>query len=144
MQTSPTQPLDINISAPKPQRTFWQEETPSFDDVLDILNPLQHIPVISNLYQAESGDGSSAGANIAGGALFGGALGALAALFNEIMETETGNNIGGHLLSMFTGESTPAVQTAQAELPQEAQPHFVSASRHSAINRYVSVQNLWA
>jgi len=52
--------------------TFW--------DFLDIINPLQHIPGISSLYRAVTGDEIGSVAKIAGGTLFGGPLGAASSL----------------------------------------------------------------
>ncbi|HAJ89919.1 MAG TPA: hypothetical protein DCM27_02730 [Rhodospirillaceae bacterium] len=48
-----------------------------FADIVDIVNPLQHIPVVSNLYQSATGDTMGAIAQIVGGAIFGGPVGAL-------------------------------------------------------------------
>lgn len=47
-----------------------------FGDLLDILNPLQHIPIVGNLYRKATGDEIGAAARVAGGALFGGPIGA--------------------------------------------------------------------
>ena len=44
-----------------------------FSDILDIVNPLQHIPLVSNLYQSATGDTMGAIAQIVGGGVFGGA-----------------------------------------------------------------------
>lgn len=46
-------------------------------DVIDMINPLQHIPIVSNLYQSATGDKIGSVAMIVGGAIFGGPLGAL-------------------------------------------------------------------
>lgn len=48
-----------------------------FSDIVDIVNPLQHIPVVSNLYQSATGDTMGAIAQIVGGGIFGGPVGAL-------------------------------------------------------------------
>lgn len=48
-----------------------------FSDVIDMINPIQHIPIVSNLYQSATGDKIGAVAMIIGGAIFGGPLGAL-------------------------------------------------------------------
>ena len=48
----------------------------NFRDVLDLVNPLQHIPVVGNLYRHLTGDIAAPAIRIAGGALFGGPLGA--------------------------------------------------------------------
>ena len=51
----------------------------TFGDVLDVLNPLHHIPVLGNIYRKISGDTIAPAARIGGGALFGGPLGAAVA-----------------------------------------------------------------
>lgn len=48
----------------------------SFRDVLDLVNPLHHIPVVGNVYRELTGDTLAPGIRVAGGALFGGPLGA--------------------------------------------------------------------
>ncbi len=50
----------------------------TFADVIDIVNPLQHIPILSTFYRKLTGDTIDPAIRIAGGALFGGPLGALA------------------------------------------------------------------
>jgi hypothetical protein len=76
----------------------------SFADLLDVINPLQHIPGISTAYQALTGDTMSAGAQIAGGALFGGPIGFIASIANAISEQETGKDIGSNLFATVTGK----------------------------------------
>src|SRR3546814_6236130 len=44
----------------------------TFGDFLDIINPLQHIPLVSTLYRAITGDEISPHARILGATLFGG------------------------------------------------------------------------
>ena len=48
----------------------------TFRDVLDLINPIQHIPLLGNLYRRLTGDIIDPAIRIAGGALYGGALGA--------------------------------------------------------------------
>ena len=76
----------------------------SFGDLLDIVNPLQHIPVISSIYRAITGDTIGTGAQLAGGALFGGPMGFIGAIANAIIEGETGHDIGGNLFAAATGK----------------------------------------
>ena len=45
------------------------------DDVLDAINPLQHLPIISTLYRAITGDHIDTVPNMVGGAIYGGVLG---------------------------------------------------------------------
>lgn len=72
--------------------TFW--------DFLDIINPLQHIPVISTFYRSITGDEIDPAAKIAGGALYGGPIGAIASLIDVAVEHGTGKDIGEHALAM--------------------------------------------
>lgn len=62
----------------------------SFWDVLDVINPLQHIPILSTLYRESTGDTISAAANIAGGTLFGGPIGGGVAAASEIAQDAFG------------------------------------------------------
>jgi len=43
-----------------------------FSTLLDVINPLQHIPLVSTLYREITGDEISPSARILGGGLFGG------------------------------------------------------------------------
>ena len=76
----------------------------SFADILDVINPLQHIPVVSTLYREMTGDTLSAGARIAGGALFGGPLGLFASIIDAAIEEETGGDIGKNLFAAASGK----------------------------------------
>jgi hypothetical protein len=58
----------------------------NFRDVLDLINPLQHIPIIGNIYRSLTGDLAAPAIRIAGGALFGGALGAAFAAANVALK----------------------------------------------------------
>lgn len=69
-----------------------QAETFSFSDALDIVNPLQHIPVIGWIYREISGDTMGAPASIAGGALFGGPIGFAGALLSAAFESLSGES----------------------------------------------------
>jgi len=75
----------------------------SFGDLLDVINPLQHIPVVSTIYRELTGDTISAGAQIAGGALFGGIFGFGASIINAIVENETGKDIGANVYAAVSG-----------------------------------------
>ncbi len=76
-------------------------DTPSFKDVLDTINPLQHIPVISTIYRAITGDEPTASARLAGGALYGGPIGLVGELINCAIEDHTGKDVGDHMVAMI-------------------------------------------
>lgn len=72
----------------------------SFGDVLDIVNPLQHLPVVGALYRSITGDEASPGAKLAGGAIYGGPIGLASAMINNAIEETTGDDVMGHMLAM--------------------------------------------
>lgn len=52
------------------------EDGLTFRDLLDIVNPLHHVPLLGNVYRRVTGDVIDPAIRIAGGALFGGPIGA--------------------------------------------------------------------
>lgn len=88
--------------------------------VIDIVNPLQHLPVISTIYRHVTGDDINAVARVAGGALFGGPIGAVASVANVAVEGATGKDIGENLIAMVMPEdSEDRIMLAQAALRSE-------------------------
>lgn len=71
--------------------------------VIDVINPLQHIPVISTLYRHLTGDEISPAARIAGDTLYGGPIGTVVALADVATQETTGRDIGGNVMAMVTG-----------------------------------------
>jgi hypothetical protein len=95
----------------------------SFWDLLDVVNPLQHIPIVGSVYRAVTGDEIAAPARIAGGMLYGGVVGLVASVTSLAVERESGRDPGGHLLAMLgmePGEAEGEAGTAVAALPQDA------------------------
>ncbi|MHA1154402.1 MAG: hypothetical protein ACTSQ7_17460, partial [Alphaproteobacteria bacterium] len=71
----------------------------SFGDFLDLINPLQHIPIVSTIYRAITGDEIGGPAKILGGMLFGGPIGFVVALFDTIVTQATGRDLGETVLA---------------------------------------------
>lgn len=107
------------------------DDSPSFWDLVDVINPLQHIPVVGNLYREATGDKIGVGARLAGGALFGGPIGLAAAMVDCGVEESTGADMGGHMLAMFRDESQSAPETAPATALAAA-PKSSTPSAHAA------------
>lgn len=82
-----------------------------FDHALDIINPLQHIPVVSTVYRELSGDEISHFSRVAGGTLFFGPLGTLSALANVAVEETTGKDVGEHVMALFENIEADPVET---------------------------------
>lgn len=76
------------------------DEGYQFHDVIDVINPLQHLPVISMVYRELTGDQIHPMSQILGGALYGGPIGAVSGTVNAISTMQTGRDIGGHALAM--------------------------------------------
>jgi len=76
----------------------------TFLDLLDIVNPLQHIPLISSVYRDLTGDEIDPASRVIGGTLFGGPVGTLAAMVNVSLEESTGKDMGDHVMAFFGGE----------------------------------------
>lgn len=111
------------------------DDSPSFWDLLDVINPLQHIPIINDLYREATGDKIGVGARLAGGALFGGPVGLIGAALNAVLEEATGHDAGGHLIALFrddaaTPSSGTALASAQAPNPGAEAP--VAAAKTAA------------
>ena len=92
---------------------FFGKDGFTFLDLLDVINPLQHIPIISTLYRSISGDTIDQGAKIAGGMLFGGPLGAAVSSLDVAVKHSTGRDIADHTTAFFNnktdGENVPTL-----------------------------------
>ncbi len=89
----------------------------SFGDFIDLINPLQHIPIVSTIYRAITGDQISGPAKILGGMLFGGPIGFIASVFDTIVAQATGRDLGETVLAAFVGQDqAPEVQIAEARV----------------------------
>lgn len=92
-----------------------------FLDFLDVINPLQHLPVVSTIYRSLTGDTISDAARMAGGALYGGPLGLISALANVVVEAETGSDIGGNAMALLDGSGEAgSTVAASGALPATA------------------------
>ncbi len=105
--------------------TYWGKDGFGFDDFIDIVNPLQHIPVISSIYRALTGDEISPGARMAGGTLYGGPLGFAAAVVNAAIEEGSGKAIGANLIAMVFGDDasdTPGIDNREVMVASKSPP----------------------
>lgn len=88
----------------------------SFWDFLDLINPLQHIPIVNTIYREATGDTIKPELKLAGGAVLGGPLGFVSSLADVIFEQETGKDIGSTMVAAVFGDETEApVQVAKAQ-----------------------------
>lgn len=79
--------------------------------LIDVINPLQHIPGVSTLYRNITGDEIGPMARMVGDTLYGGPVGAALAVANIAAEKSTGRDIGENMVAMFKGDdAAPAGQ----------------------------------
>jgi len=96
------------------------QPAPSFADFIDIINPLQHIPIVSTIYRKATGDVISPGARMLGDTLFGGPIGAATAMANIAMEDKTGKDLTGNIIDRM-------VSTPRSAAPQPIEnSHFAA------------------
>jgi|GEM_PF-2233804 len=127
------------------ERLAAHEKPFSFGDIVDMVNPLQHIPLVGSLYREITGDDMRGSSRIIGGAVFGGALGAASGLANTISENETGKDISQNAMSAFRGaddndqntennEDTGAMKRNEQILASAAQATEPSADLAAQLN----------
>jgi len=92
----------------------------SFGDILDMINPMHHIPVINKTYSKVTGDTIKPFAKIAGSTLYGGPLGAASSIANIILENETGKDMGAHAISLAFQDKKPAPTKLTENSPETA------------------------
>jgi hypothetical protein len=85
-----------------------------FEHVLDVVNPLQHLPVVGTLYRAITGDKIGAVEKIAGDTLYGGLWGAVGSVADVAFEAATGKDFGATMLAMVSGSHDTATAVADA------------------------------
>lgn len=111
------------------------DESPSFWDLLDVINPLQHIPIVNDIYRDLTGDKIGVGARLAGGTLFGGVIGLVASAADCVFEEGTGKNMGDTMLALFQDDAPAdaATQLASNPVPVQADVAAVAAAAPSAV-----------
>jgi hypothetical protein len=80
--------------------TFW--------DFLDVVNPLQHIPVVGHIYRAVTGDTIKPAMQVVGGTLFGGPIGMAASVASVAIEQANGETVGETIARVVRGDDAPA------------------------------------
>jgi len=117
--------------APATQPTATTSHHFSFGDFLDIINPLQHLPIIGTAYRAITHDKIDTPEKIIGDTLYGGVVGLASSVADTLFEKATGHNFGDTILALFTGHhdsKTTGVAAADSTTAQVATAAPVTAS----------------
>jgi hypothetical protein len=122
-------------SAPAPE---WQSpasgaSAPTDDsfahDMMEILNPLQHIPIVSTIYRQMSGDKIGTMERIAGDTLYGGMLGMASSVANVVFEKLTGKDFGDTALAMLgINQDKPTAVAVNAQAAPAAPARVADAA----------------
>ena len=96
-----------------------------FRDLLDMVNPLHHVPVVGHVYRELTGDEIKPIARIVGGAAFSGPIGVASALIDTVVTEETGTSMAGNAynLAFNREQETPAFQkneTLSTQSPEQS------------------------
>ncbi len=125
----------MHESMPETKAISFADDTASFfENLLDIVNPLQHLPVVSTVYRAVTGDQIETPARLIGGALYGGPVGFASVTANLALEEATGNDLAGHVLALVN-EITGIDALAEVAAPATAvAPKAVAAVTSAPLN----------
>ena len=117
---------------PEGYRTLklWAGEEFSFEDLLDFVNPLQHIPVVSSIYRELTGDKIGAAAQLTVGAILGGPIGFIGSVLAVGVETETGKSAEQYALGVLDGSA--GAKDAQVARTDERRDPFASPTEDAA------------
>ena len=94
--------------------TFFGKDGLTFRDVVDAINPLNHIPIISDLFASATEHKASTASKLVGGTLLGGPIGFVASLANVIFEEAAGKSPAMAVYAAIT-EDNATTQVASAE-----------------------------
>jgi hypothetical protein len=102
----------------------------SFGDFLDIINPLQHIPVVSTLYRHWTGDTIGTPEKIAGDTLYGGLTGLACSVGDALFTELTGKDVGDTVYAALIGDdkTTPATAVAANTTDADNTPDDLSTT----------------
>jgi hypothetical protein len=123
--------------------------TMSFGDFLDMVNPLQHIPVVSSIYRAVTGETINPVSRVAGDILYGGAIGAasaviggIGAIANASVEQETGKDGAGVVVAaLFGSDDTKSAPVQVADASKAATPVLTSTENSLQTSALTVAQN---
>lgn len=115
MVHSPDLPAEkVTVSAAKPAA----DGESFFDHILDVVNPLQHLPLIGTLYRALTGDKMGPVEKIMGDTLYGGLWGAVSSVASVAFEGITGKSPEDTVLGWFHHDDGVKLASAKVTAPQ--------------------------
>jgi hypothetical protein len=108
-----TAETSASASADKPA----EQHESFFHHLLDVVNPLQHLPIIGTIYRAITGERLDAVEKIAGDTLYGGLWGAVSSIADVAFEGLTGKSFEDTALALFKSDDKTRVASAKVAAP---------------------------
>jgi hypothetical protein len=93
-----------------------------FHHLLDVINPLQHLPVIGTIYRAITGEHIGSVEKIAGDTLYGGMWGAISSVADVAFEGITGKSFEDTVLALFKSDDKTQLAGTKAGTPTASVP----------------------
>jgi len=104
------------------RKRAWKGDSFSFGDFLDMINPLQHLPVVSTLYRWITGETIGAVPRMIGDTLYGGPIGFVTGLVNAVVKQESGKDVGEQVIAMLGGDQSSPAADPKTIAANGAQP----------------------
>lgn len=121
MMSSPSGPHNVPAAATSASTPAAGGDGESFfHHILDVINPLQHLPVVGTIYRAITGEHIGPIEKIAGDGLYGGIWGAATSAADVAFESITGKSVEDTVLAWLKGDSNTAVANAKVAAPRIA------------------------
>ncbi len=126
-------PMPVTAPAAMSTQTADAGGEDFFHRLLDIVNPLQHLPVVGTLYRAATGEHIGPLEKIAGDALYGGLWGAVTSVADVAFEQVTGKSVEDTVMAWLKPDTSTAIATtrvtarqiaANTTLPSAAMPNL--------------------
>jgi hypothetical protein len=114
---SVTVTADKAVSQGEPGPASSGQSESFFHHLLDVINPLQHLPVIGTIYRAITGEHIGSVEKIAGDTLYGGMWGAISSVADVAFEGITGKSFEDTVLSLFKSDDKMRVASARVAAP---------------------------
>lgn len=126
-------------SAHNAETSLFGEDGFTFGDLIDIVNPLQHIPIVNTIYRKISGDTIAPAMEIAGGALFGGPFGAAMSIvttaFQAYNATDTDSTDPDSPYMDKHTDSTSIANNTSQQVPKEISKNDYSLTENLNLNK---------
>jgi hypothetical protein len=113
-------PPTASTAASGEHKSFW-------DNLWDVVNPLEHLPVVSTIYDSITHNKVGDVEKIAGDTLYGGFMGLVSSIANVAFEHITGKSFGDTVLGWVTGNDDDKSDTVMAATQVTTAPQQTAA-----------------